>query len=225
MGKCFLCGKLPDSQNNLTLHKFPRDENLCKKWLNILGLEKKQLTKNSHLCSNHFNPENFTINCNGSRNMLKPGSTPLALTEEVKQNFTDISREAIDQLNHILQDVDEKVLDSSVCLEKVPEPSLNIICHNETLKRQKALVLSTSKKMHEEDYICHDRHYTNTFQSMAITIAKLTEKLDSLKRENKILRQQTSRLKKKIIYQHSPSKDVEFNEIQWNNILKFDHNS
>ncbi|XP_051173465.1 THAP domain-containing protein 1-like isoform X4 [Leptopilina boulardi] len=187
MGKCFLCGKLPDSQNNLTLHKFPRDENLCKKWLNILGLEKKQLTKNSHLCSNHFNPENFTINCNGSRNMLKPGSTPLALTEEVKQNFT--------------------------------------------VKRQKALVLSTSKKMHEEDYICHDRHYTNTFQSMAITIAKLTEKLDSLKRENKILRQQTSRLKKKaemnkwIIYQHSPSKDVEFNEIQWNNILKFDHNS
>ncbi|XP_043468105.1 uncharacterized protein LOC122502228 [Leptopilina heterotoma] len=175
MGKCFLCGKLPDAENNINLYKFPRNDDLYKKWLLILGLERKELKRKSYLCSNHFNSESFTIPCNGSKKFLKPGSTPTALAKEVKLNSSVEEQEAL--------------------------------------------------KMHDGENICHDRHYTNTFQSMTTTIAKIAENLDSLKKENKILRQQTNHLKTKIIYQHSLSNDVDFTESRWNNILKFDYNS
>ena len=81
MGKCVFCGNLSNSKKNTALHKFPRDEQLCKEWLRLIGLGLR-IKSSTFLCSDHFTQDSFVVYYN--RKCLKPGTVPTILTKEAR---------------------------------------------------------------------------------------------------------------------------------------------
>ncbi|CAH2988538.1 unnamed protein product [Chilo suppressalis] len=67
----------------ISFHSFPKDEEMRLKWINN-GPVKQRVTKNSVVCSLHFEPEDFYSR--NSRQLLKPDAIPtFCLKPEIKK--------------------------------------------------------------------------------------------------------------------------------------------
>ncbi|KAL5237154.1 hypothetical protein ACI65C_004564 [Semiaphis heraclei] len=90
MPSCFCCSRLRNAKSksaNISFHKFPAKDNIREKWLNFInenGLNSKDITKNSLLCSAHFDLESFIFNQNQNMRILKKTAVPTFIVERVK---------------------------------------------------------------------------------------------------------------------------------------------
>lgn len=72
---------------HLFLLRFPAKENIRAKWLNFInenGLNTNDITKNSLICSAHFDLASFTCNANQNMRILKKTAVPTCIVERVK---------------------------------------------------------------------------------------------------------------------------------------------
>ncbi|KAE8294904.1 hypothetical protein D5F01_LYC05826 [Larimichthys crocea] len=77
--KCVFPGCRNLQSSSVTLFKFPRDEQLKRRWVDFVvghGDRELKITTNTRLCSDHFTPESFT---NFQRRLLGFTDNPLLL--------------------------------------------------------------------------------------------------------------------------------------------------
>ncbi|CAI6346237.1 unnamed protein product [Macrosiphum euphorbiae] len=90
MPSCFCCNRSRNAKSksaNISFHKFPAKENIRVKWLNFInenGLNTNDITKNSLICSAHFDLASFTCNENQNMRILKKTAVPTCIVERVK---------------------------------------------------------------------------------------------------------------------------------------------
>ena len=74
-GSCIICGGKKNSQYKVSLHRFPKKQEACKKWLRGLSLTENDITENSRVCSMHFrdgNPCNIPSRSVGAKFAAQP---------------------------------------------------------------------------------------------------------------------------------------------------------
>ncbi|KAE9524080.1 hypothetical protein AGLY_015445, partial [Aphis glycines] len=92
MPSCFCCSRSRNANSksaNISFHKFPTNENIRIKWLNFInenGLNTKDITKNSLLCSAHFDSASFIFNQNQNMRILQKTAVPTCIVERVKSS-------------------------------------------------------------------------------------------------------------------------------------------
>lgn len=90
MPSCFCCCRSRNQNSkiaNISFHKFPAKENIKAKWFNFVndnGLNTADITKNSLICSAHFDPECFIFNQNQNMSILKKTAVPTCTVARVK---------------------------------------------------------------------------------------------------------------------------------------------
>ncbi|XP_018318361.1 THAP domain-containing protein 1-like, partial [Mycetomoellerius zeteki] len=69
MKTCSACGyqKKPGGQEKISFHTFPKKENIRQAWIEVMGLENVDPTRNSVLCSQHFSEECFYYSMGGMK--------------------------------------------------------------------------------------------------------------------------------------------------------------
>lgn len=55
------CDSDKDSDPNLSFYPIPKDANLKRQWLEILGMLEDQLNKRSKVCSKHFKKNDYDV--------------------------------------------------------------------------------------------------------------------------------------------------------------------
>ncbi|KAL1492474.1 hypothetical protein ABEB36_010724 [Hypothenemus hampei] len=62
VNQCFVCRKTAFLHHNLSFHRFPKAENMFKKWLAALGLPPTtKVPLNAYICNEHFTEDQFEI--------------------------------------------------------------------------------------------------------------------------------------------------------------------
>ncbi|CAH0553834.1 unnamed protein product [Brassicogethes aeneus] len=124
---CYICGRI---NNQISLHKFPKDENLKRFWLESCDLNEADKVDTLKLCFKHFTPEDFinikarsfgghlTLNKNAvpsvdvPTKVVKP--SPSTFTdEEIFKNTTTIKEEII------LQENENNSISSDVTIDNI----------------------------------------------------------------------------------------------------------
>ncbi|XP_057340771.1 52 kDa repressor of the inhibitor of the protein kinase-like isoform X2 [Microplitis mediator] len=77
---CFLCDRKPSKADKISFHKFPRDEVVRQKWLDICGLTPEDDVSRICICSTHFTASDM-ISCSSGikKSFLKSGAVPTKL--------------------------------------------------------------------------------------------------------------------------------------------------
>lgn len=71
------CRSNYDSTNEkVSVFQFPTDENLRKKWLEMVQLNSEVLTNSSRVCCKHFDDQDIENSNNSRRNLLKSCAVP-----------------------------------------------------------------------------------------------------------------------------------------------------
>ena len=65
------------------MRRFPRNEQLQKEWLKLIGLEGLSIKSSTFLCSDHFTKDCFVVHYNNKKR-LKPGTVPTILNKATK---------------------------------------------------------------------------------------------------------------------------------------------
>ncbi|XP_051170554.1 uncharacterized protein LOC127287590 [Leptopilina boulardi] len=84
---------------NISFHKFPKNERQKKQWLKILKMKSESITKHTLVCSKHFLKQDYFINANGFRRDLKKNVVPslylpvTLITQKIKNQNTMKERE------------------------------------------------------------------------------------------------------------------------------------
>ncbi|KAL1496973.1 hypothetical protein ABEB36_008014 [Hypothenemus hampei] len=75
--KCLLCGEVR-RKGSVSLHKFPRDDDLRKQWIKFCKLnEHTDDVRNIKLCSNHFKEDSsMGYPCTGYPKLLRSNAVP-----------------------------------------------------------------------------------------------------------------------------------------------------
>ncbi|XP_032673934.1 uncharacterized protein LOC116845400 [Odontomachus brunneus] len=133
---CICCKyRVNKHDSDVSLYGFPKDDNILKKWLLVIGAEKK-VCESSRICSRHFKKDDFRYSLVGGNRFLKFGAIPsLYLNGVVKdeQSFDSQDSKAIiseeDQtMNKVLnianlQDEESRNDDQSLYTIKIKEQS------------------------------------------------------------------------------------------------------
>lgn len=78
---CYICGSKQNSDQNISLHIFPKDQQILLQWFRVCGLseDRDHVSRSVVLCSRHFKSKDFwpqKINLGKKINVLKPGAVP-----------------------------------------------------------------------------------------------------------------------------------------------------
>lgn len=72
-----------NNENSISYHSFPKNEGLCKEWINKCSRSDKFSTKNARICSKHFSADDFErtlmhelLNIENVPKKLKVGTIP-----------------------------------------------------------------------------------------------------------------------------------------------------
>ncbi|XP_050671999.1 uncharacterized protein LOC126970216 isoform X3 [Leptidea sinapis] len=76
VNRCFLCKWRTDKYPQRSFHKFPSNNELRQKWLDILGKSNVDIGRRTSLCNLHFEDDCFRIGLVYGRRVLKKGSLP-----------------------------------------------------------------------------------------------------------------------------------------------------
>ncbi|XP_022818838.1 THAP domain-containing protein 1-like isoform X1 [Spodoptera litura] len=129
---------------NISFHSFPKNEEMQQKWLSSIHVKQK-ITKNSVVCSRHFEPSCF-YSAN-SRLLLKTDAIPTIppAKKKGKSNYTQIkmglgqklhpATETVSSSIHCQQDHSNRLCEASTlrpAFAKSPKADLIEECHKET---------------------------------------------------------------------------------------------
>lgn len=79
---CICCKYCSEPLSDISFFGFPKSNELLKKWLHAIGVEKK-ITASSRICSRHFKEDDFRYSLVGGKRFLKHEAIPsLYLNEE-----------------------------------------------------------------------------------------------------------------------------------------------
>lgn len=85
------CNNSSAGDKSISFHSFPlKDKKLLSIWLAKIKREDFDPTRHTKICSDHFEPECFTIQMFSGRRLLKPGSVPTKFSF-TKENSRDMN--------------------------------------------------------------------------------------------------------------------------------------
>ncbi|XP_024894121.1 uncharacterized protein LOC112468932 isoform X1 [Temnothorax curvispinosus] len=121
MRSCYLCGRFASKTEKISLHKFPKNPEICKKWVEICGLQETDDVSHLFLCSLHFKvPRNLIVQ---EKWKLPLGIIPnLDITDVSTTNVTTLPEISLNHPPILLSNV----LKDSTNIPKSIETSLNI---------------------------------------------------------------------------------------------------
>ncbi|XP_012538905.1 THAP domain-containing protein 5 isoform X2 [Monomorium pharaonis] len=115
------------SLSDVSFFGFPKSDKLLKRWLHVIGTEKK-ITTWSRICSRHFKEDDFRYSVVGGKRYLKHEVVPsLCLNEKNK---------------------DDTVLDKQDTIVKENQPTNTVVACN--MKTPESKVLDVNVKLHME---------------------------------------------------------------------------
>ncbi|XP_017883932.1 uncharacterized protein LOC108627266 [Ceratina calcarata] len=98
---CLICKKESDPTSTRSFHKFPRDESMRQKWLDVVNVSKTLNFKTACICSDHFDEESFYSDDWRQKRWLRKEAVPK--TKETKETAI------IDVNNCELSDITEDI--------------------------------------------------------------------------------------------------------------------
>ncbi|XP_067136931.1 THAP domain-containing protein 1-like [Centruroides vittatus] len=127
----FGCNNMWKPDSTLSWHKFPKEKEICRKWVNKMKRENFEPTEASVLCSDHFTKDCFyTRGQENSKIRLRSGSIPtiFSFSDSIQPDNINKEHREIQYINKI--NVNER-LEDSVNVKETLENS-NVLINNES---------------------------------------------------------------------------------------------
>ncbi|XP_012543538.1 uncharacterized protein LOC105840991 [Monomorium pharaonis] len=170
--RCYLCDRKPSKNENISVHRFPKDPILRQKWKDVCGLTEIDDVTHVYICSVHFIPENVRITkgiLGKPRIGLKPGSVPtisvpipaqfeIVLTSDNKENETsenvetDASLLSTDCTSVPIKDV-EYMDDVNDDINSLNHVNYNHIAHDHDYCNENYISAPKKRRFHERRFI------------------------------------------------------------------------
>ncbi|XP_014486415.1 PREDICTED: uncharacterized protein LOC106750523 isoform X2 [Dinoponera quadriceps] len=90
--RCYLCERKANATENISLHRFPREQQLRSKWLNACNLSETDDVSKVYICSCHFKDENYRQKIALGKyvgNWLLPGAVPSVINARKMVHIND----------------------------------------------------------------------------------------------------------------------------------------
>ncbi|XP_015117936.1 THAP domain-containing protein 1 [Diachasma alloeum] len=202
MGRCIYCGKTKAKNEDVSFHRFPKDEKLVKLWVKNMG-KNNWMPKEWHmLCAQHFSKE--LIDFRDYRARLRKGSIPTIFHPD-KEDSSLSSDVAL--MVHVNKHIE---LDDNPTEPGSKMSSLSV--HHTPLDVQMTSTLETKTDSHSTsamqindqpqgtsvDVILHDHTYAEYGDIVQRKLEYMRVKVDKLMRDKRILSQKSSRYRERI---------------------------